>query len=51
MTLLDEKEKTISLKAIVVVVGLVTFGGFAILFAVANSGAQSQPPQSNQRNL
>jgi hypothetical protein len=43
MSILDEKEPTISLKLVVVVVSLVTFAGFAGLFAL-NAGHSSQAP-------
>jgi hypothetical protein len=47
MTILDEKEPVVSLKLIVVIVGLITFGAFGTLFFVSgSSGGHAHKAQS-----
>lgn len=51
MSILDEKEPTVSLKLVVVIVGLLTFGVFGTLFVVASPQVGHQTSSSTQETL
>jgi len=51
MSILDEKEPTVGLKLVVVIVGLLTFGVFGTLFFVTGPQIGHQTSSSAQETL
>jgi hypothetical protein len=51
MTILDEKEQTVSLKLIVVIVGVITFGAFGTLFFATGAPGLHEAKVATQETL